>query len=82
MNLKQRALYDYGEFVGTHGRLVRDKWIRGKEIGEHDVLAAQEIDPVADTLAMYQAIRSMRAAPINRATIMMVLLPSSSQCSR
>jgi hypothetical protein len=73
---KRQALLDYGALVGQHGRLVRRRWIIGETLDDDSLLNAQEIGPVADTLALYDAVKKMRAAPIGKSAIMGVALPA------
>jgi hypothetical protein len=75
--LKRQALLDYGGLVGQHGRLVHDRWIRGREIGERPILAAPELGPVADTAAMYEAVRSMRSVPLGRSALVPLALAAA-----
>jgi hypothetical protein len=53
---RRRALLEYGALVGEHGRLVRRRWILGETPADDALLQAPEIGPVADTLALYEAI--------------------------
>ena len=62
--------------MGQHGRLVRRRWILGETLNDDSLLDAQEIGPVADTLPLYHAVKSMRAAPIGKSAIMGVALPA------
>lgn len=73
---KRQALLEYGTLVGQHGRLVRRRWILGETLDDDRLLDAQEIGPVADTLALYDAVKHMRAAPIGKSAIMGVALPA------
>ena len=73
---KRQALLEYGTLVGQHGRLVRRRWILGETLDDDTLLDAQEIGPVADTLALYDAVKNMRAAPIGKSAIMGVALPA------
>ena len=73
---KRQALLEYGTLVGQHGRLVRRRWILGETLDDDALLDAQEIGPVADTLALYDAVKNMRAAPIGKSAIMGVALPA------
>jgi hypothetical protein len=72
---KRRALLDYGALVGRHGREVRRRWILGDAV-EDELLAAPEIGPVADTVALYEAVSRMRMFPIGRPTLFAILLPA------
>ena len=73
---KRQALLEYGTLVGQHGRLVRRRWILGETLDDDSLLEAQEIGPVADTLALYDAVKNMRVAPIGKSAIMGVTLPA------
>jgi hypothetical protein len=72
---KRLALAGYSALVATHGRLVRDRWILGREIGDPPILDAPELGPVADTLTLYEAVRTTRPAPISKDTLIAILLP-------
>jgi hypothetical protein len=71
---KRRALLEYGALVGEHGRLVRRRWIQREPIADDSLLGAQEIGPVADTITLYDSVRKMRAAPIGRSSLLMIVL--------
>jgi hypothetical protein len=74
---KKRALLDYGELVGRHGRLVHHRWIEGREVGQPPVLEAPELGPVADTAAMYDAVRSIRSMPLGKNSVLPVALAAA-----
>ena len=74
---KSRALLEYGDLVGQHGRLVHGRWILGEPVDEHPLLQAPEIGPVADTLSLYEAVTKMRAAPIGKAALLTIALPAA-----
>jgi hypothetical protein len=61
---KRRALLQYGKLAGSQGRLVHEKWIEGREVGEEAVLEAPELGPVADMHAIYEAVEKMKPMPI------------------
>jgi hypothetical protein len=46
-------------------------------VGDDPILAAPELGPVADTLALYEATRRMRTFPIGRRSLLGVLLPAA-----
>jgi len=72
--LKRQALLDYGELVGRQGRLVHARWIEGREVGDTALLEAPELGPVADTSALFAAVKSMRPVPIGIASVLPVFL--------
>ena len=73
---KRRALLEYGALVGKHGRLVRQRWILGEAPVDDALLQAPEIGPVADTLALYDAVRRMRPMPFGKSTLLAVAVPT------
>ena len=73
---KRGALLDYGALVGEHGRLVRRRWILGEKPADDALLQAPEIGPVADTLAVYEAVRRMKPVPFGRSTLLGIAVPT------
>jgi hypothetical protein len=73
---RRRALLEYGAMVGSHGRLVRRRWILGETEVDDPILHADELGPVADTLTLYQAIRTMRIVPISRFSLLAIAIPA------
>jgi hypothetical protein len=71
---KRRALLDYSALVGRHGRLVRDRWVGGKEVGDDVLLSAPELGPIADTGPIYDAVAAMRVLPIGKSTVAPLLI--------
>jgi len=69
MGTKKRALLEYGELIGRHGRLVRERWIDGKQVGDEPILDAPELGPVADMVAPYELISKMRPLPLNMGSL-------------
>jgi hypothetical protein len=74
---KKQALLDYGALVGRHGRLVRERWIEGKQLEDDALLNAPELGPVADTQAVYDAVKAMRTVPLGRGSIMPLALAAA-----
>ncbi len=67
---KRRAILDYGALVGRHGRLVHERWILGRPVADDAVLNAPELGPVADTAAVFDAVKAMRTVPIGKAAVL------------
>ncbi len=76
-SLKKQSLLDYGALVGEHGRLVHKRWIEGHEVGRPPVLEAPELGPVADTAALYAAVRSMKSVPLGKGSVLTVALAAA-----
>jgi hypothetical protein len=74
---KRQALLDYGALVGRHGRLVRERWIEGKQIEDDALLNAPELGPVADTQAAYDAVSRMRTVPLGKGSILPLALAAA-----
>jgi hypothetical protein len=72
---KRRALGEYAGLLATHGRLVHRKWIRGEDVGAQPMLDAPELGPQVDVTAVFDAVSAQRPAPIDRRTLLAVLLP-------
>lgn len=73
---KRRALLEYGALVGNHGRQVRRRWILQETIDD-PLLDAPEVGPVADTLALYEAVTRMRPVPIGKSAILAIAIPTA-----
>jgi hypothetical protein len=73
---KKRAELEYGALVGRHGTLVRRRWILGQTIEDDEILSAPELGPVADTVALYEAVTHMRPLPIGKKALIAVALPA------
>lgn len=70
--LRRRGLLEYGALAGRQGRLVDDRWIRGKELGDQPLLAAPELGPVADVISMYEAVERIQPTPFRRGPVVAV----------
>ena len=44
-------------------------------MAENPLLEAPELGPVADTVALYEAVEKTSPLPVGKSTVMMVLLP-------
>lgn len=74
---RRRALLEYSALVGRHGRLVARRWLAREPVDDEGLLAAPELGPVADTLALYEAVARMRSAPIGVRALAAIALPAS-----
>lgn len=71
LSTKKQGLLDYGDLIGRHGRLVRERWIDGKPIADADapILDAPELGPIADTAAPYELIAKIRPLPLTMGSL-------------
>jgi hypothetical protein len=72
---KRGAIASYSALVANHGRLVRERWILGKEPEDMRLLEANELGPVVDINAIFDAVKHTRIVPISRSTLLAILLP-------
>jgi hypothetical protein len=77
LKVKKQALLDYGALIGRHGKLVRERWIEGREVEEDAILNAPELGPVADTTSLYEAVKHMRIVPLGKASVAPILLAAA-----
>jgi len=77
LKAKKQALLDYGALIGSHGWLVHERWIAGRDVKDDAILNAPELGPVADTLALYEAVKNMRAVPLGKASVAPILLAAA-----
>ena len=75
LQTRHRSLLEYSTLVGQQGRLVYQRWIEGRNVGEQPLLQAPEIGPVADACTLYEAVQSMRIALISIRTLVAIVLP-------
>jgi hypothetical protein len=64
LRTKKQGLLDYGDLIGRHGRLVRERWIDGQQVADDPILNAPELGPIADTAAPYELISKIRPLPL------------------
>lgn len=72
-----QALLDYGALVGRQGRLVHERWIDGRPVADQALLDAPELGPVADTNALYDAVKAMRTVPFGKSSILPVTVAAA-----
>ncbi|VVD75189.1 hypothetical protein PPN31114_00827 [Pandoraea pneumonica] len=75
--LKRRAAFEYGSLVAHHDRLVHERWIQHRDIGEPAILDAPELGPVADIHAIYDAVVHMRSIPISKLSVAAIAIPAA-----
>ena len=69
LRTKKQGLLDYGDLIGRHGRLVRERWIDGKQVADAPILDAPELGPIADTAAPYELISKVRPLPLSMGSL-------------
>jgi len=74
---RSQALLDYGALVGRQGALVHTRWIERRPIDDQPLLDSPELGPVADTNALYDAVKAMRTIPLGKASVMPVVIAAA-----
>lgn len=72
---RKRALLEYGALVGIHGRLVKRRWIDKTPVEDDGILSAPELGPVADTVALFDAVRNMHVFPLGKQALLALAVP-------
>jgi hypothetical protein len=75
--LKRRSLVEVGALLADYGRLFERRWLRRETVDDRGLLGAPEIGPVADTVALYEAISRMRTVPFSRSSIVPLALAAA-----
>src|SRR5262249_13899513 len=75
--VRRESLAGYGALLAQYGRPVERRWPRPEVVADEDgLVSAPYLGPVADTGSLYQAVASMRAAPIGRRSLLPVAIAS------
>ena len=72
---RKAALPGYAALVAMQGRLVRRRWVDRTSDAEPPQIEPAGVGPLADSAAMYDAVKSMRALPVGKATFIAILGP-------
>jgi hypothetical protein len=74
---KRQSRAAVGALLAKYGRLFERRWMRGEQVDDAGMLGAPEIGPVADTVALFEAVSRMRVVPISRATVVPLALAAA-----
>jgi hypothetical protein len=77
MALKRRSLAGVGALLANYGRLFERRWLRHETVDDDGLLGAPEIGPVADTVALYEAVSRIRPLPVSRRAIVPLALAAA-----
>jgi hypothetical protein len=72
---KRKGLSQYGGLVARYDRLVGRIWIRGETVVERELLEASELGPSCDIHMLYDSVRNMRIIPMNKNSLLPLLIP-------
>jgi hypothetical protein len=77
MAFKRQSKVAVGALLADYGRLFERRWMRREEVDDAGMLGAPEIGPVADTVALFEAVNRMRVVPVSRATLVPLALAAA-----
>jgi hypothetical protein len=77
MAFKRQSKVAVGALLADYGRLFDRRWMRREEVDDAGMLGAPEIGPVADTVALFEAVDRMRVVPVSRATLVPLALAAA-----
>lgn len=72
---KRRGILEYGALVARHDRLVAKTWLRGEPVEDRSLLEAPELGPSCDIHSLYDSVRDMRILPVDKTSLMPLVLP-------
>jgi len=77
MAFKRQSRVAVGALLAEYGRLFDKRWLRREPVDDAEMLGAPEIGPVADTVALFEAVAQMRVVPVSRATVVPLALAAA-----
>ena len=77
MAFKRRSRVAVGALLAEYGRLFDKRWLRREPVDDAEMLGAPEIGPVADTVALFEAVGRIRVVPVSRATVVPLALAAA-----
>jgi hypothetical protein len=73
--LKRKGLSRYGALVSQHNLAFEEKWIDGRQADMAEgPLGSPDVSSLADLAAGFELVRSMRAVPVTKASIVPLIL--------
>ncbi|HET9793836.1 MAG TPA: hypothetical protein VFS34_05180 [Thermoanaerobaculia bacterium] len=77
LDVKKKALFEYGALVTLHDQLFETRWLRGEKAGEQVILGSNDASSLNDLGAGYTVVRQMTFIPINRQTLITLALAAA-----
>ena len=74
---KRQSRAAIGVLLSKYGHLFERRWLREQTVNDGGMLGAPEIGPVADTVALFEAVSRMRVMPIGRSAIVPLALATA-----
>ena len=72
---KRKGIAEYGALVARHDRQVEQTWLRNQPVEDRSLLEAPELGPSCDIHSLYDSVREMRILPVNKSSLLPLLVP-------
>jgi hypothetical protein len=77
LQIKKKALLEYGAQVTIHNQLFEQKWIQKKEAGGDTLLGCPDASSLADLGSSFTVIRQMGLVPIDKPTLITLAISAA-----
>jgi hypothetical protein len=77
LQIKRKALLEYGAQVTIHNQLFEQKWIQKKEAGGDTLLGNPDASSLADLGSSFRVIRQMGLVPIDKPTLITLAISAA-----
>jgi hypothetical protein len=77
LQIKRKALLEYGAQVTIHNQLFEQKWIQKKEAGGDTLLGNPDASSLADLGSSFTVIRQMGLVPIDKPTLITLAISAA-----
>jgi hypothetical protein len=77
LQIKRKALLDYGAQVTIHNQLFEQKWIQKKEPGGDTLLGSPDASSLADLGSSFTVVRQMGLVPIDKPTLITLAISAA-----
>lgn len=72
---RRKGIAEYGALVARHDRQVARTWLRGEAVEDRALLEAPELGPSCDIHSLYDSVRGMRILPVDKSSLLPLLIP-------
>ncbi|HXJ78745.1 MAG TPA: hypothetical protein VMS64_08710 [Candidatus Methylomirabilis sp.] len=77
VEVKKRALFEYGALLTNHAQSFDAKWIRGDRSPNEVILGSPDASSLADLGSSFTVVREMGVVPIDRRTLIVLALAAA-----
>jgi hypothetical protein len=72
---RRKGIAEYGGLVARYDRMVAQTWLRGRPVADRSLLEAPELGPSCDIHSLYNSVRDMRILPVDKSSLLPLILP-------